>query len=210
MSDKEKYLKEMIDDIEDYVDDGKAARFNPGKVVLERDILLTMLENLRETVPKEIERSQMIVQSKQNIMDEAKAKADSIIKDAIKEASVTVEDHEIVNLAKKRASDLEKQAQKYAEEVVAKAKQDAREIRLGAMEYTRDMMEGIGAYMESLKKAQTTIYSQLLEGIDDEIADITANGSEIKGQIQAMTNPGKSSKARTVEDFIKQDKGDKK
>ncbi|MDO4169215.1 MAG: hypothetical protein Q4D45_04865 [Lachnospiraceae bacterium] len=210
MSDKEKYLQEMIDDIEDYVDDGKTSRFNPGKVILERDILMTMLEDLRGLVPTEIERSHIIVQSKQNIMDEAKAKADVIIQNAIKEASVTVEGHEIVNLAKKRAADLEKQAQEYADELVNKAKQDAREIRLGAMEYTRDMMDGIGDYMESLKKAQTTIYSQLLDGISDEISDIMANGAEIEEQIQAMTSAGKESKARTMEDFMQQDKGEKK
>lgn len=208
MSDKEKYLQEMIDDIEDYVDDGKTSRFNPGKVILERDILMTMLEDLRGLVPTEIERSHIIVQSKQNIMDEAKSKADVIIQNAIKEASVTVEEHEIVNLAKKRASDLEKQAQEYADELVDKAKKDAREIRLGAMEYTRDMMEGIGDYMESLKKAQTAIYSQLLDGIGDEISDIMTNGAQIEEQIQTMMNTGKEPKARTMEDFMQQDKGE--
>ena len=40
----EKYLHEMIDDIEILIDEAKPARFNPGKVVIDRDVLITVIE----------------------------------------------------------------------------------------------------------------------------------------------------------------------
>lgn len=194
MNNNEKNLHEMIDEIEDFVDDGKISRLNPGKVVLEKDILITMLEDLRTLVPSELERSHKIVMTKESIIDDAKVKADKIIQEAIKEASATVEQHEIVKLAKKRSADMERDAKQHADELLRKAKADAKEIRLGAMEYTSDMMEGLEAYMVSLKEAQTSIYSQLLDGIAGEIKDVHVNSREIKTQISAVMKAGKDVK----------------
>ncbi|MDO4941877.1 MAG: hypothetical protein Q4E73_03420 [Lachnospiraceae bacterium] len=208
MSEKEKYLHEIIDDIEDFVDDGKPARFSPGKVILEEDILMTMLEELRSKLPSEVERSQQIVQTKQDIIDDAKIKADAILQNAIKEASETVENHEIVQLAKRRAADIEREAEQYADDIVAKAKAEAKELRVGTMEYTVDMMKGMEDYMESLKKAQNTVYSQVIDRLTDEIADIKANTVEIEGQLYAIKNPASVSRGRTMDQFKQPDKSE--
>lgn len=210
MSNKEKYIQEMIDEIEEFIDDGKLSRFTPGKVVLEKDILVTMLEDLRRLVPAELERSRNIVLKKEAILEEAQAKADRIVQNAIKEASEMVEEHEIVKLATKRGNDIEQKAQSQSKEMLGKAREDAREIRLVAMEYTRDMMEGLESYMDSLKEAQTSIYTQLLEGIGGEIEDIHANSKEIKSQIAAVMGGAKEPKKRTIEDFIQPDSKEEK
>ena len=54
----EKYLHEMIDDIEVLIDEAKPARFSPGKIMIEKDVLMTVIEELRKQIPGEIERSQ--------------------------------------------------------------------------------------------------------------------------------------------------------
>ncbi|MCI5951721.1 MAG: hypothetical protein MRZ63_05330 [Anaerostipes sp.] len=210
MSNKEKYIQEMIDEIEEFIDDGKLSRLNPGKVVLEKDIIVTMLEDLRRLVPAELERSRNIVLKKESILEEAQAKADRIVQNAIKEASEMVEEHEIVKLATKRGNDIEEKAKQRSDEMLHKAKEDSREIRLGAMEYTRDMMEGLESYMVSLKDAQTSIYTQLLDGLEGEIEDIHANKSEILSQIDTVINGPKEPKKRTIEDFIQPDNKEEK
>ena len=40
----EKYLHEMIDDIEVLIDEAKPARFSPGKIMIEKDVLMTVIE----------------------------------------------------------------------------------------------------------------------------------------------------------------------
>ena len=42
----EKYLHEMIDDIEVLIDEAKPARFSPGKIMIEKDVLMTVIEEL--------------------------------------------------------------------------------------------------------------------------------------------------------------------
>ena len=57
----EKYLHEMIDDIEVLIDEAKPARFSPGKIMIEKDVLMTVIEELRKQIPGEIERSHKII-----------------------------------------------------------------------------------------------------------------------------------------------------
>lgn len=206
MSDKEKYLHEIIDDIEEFINDAKPARFNPGKVMVDEEILMTMLEELRSRLPSEMERSKQIVQSKQDIIDDAKIKADAILQNAIKEASETVEDHEIVQLAKRRAADIEREADQYADAAIAKAKAEAKELRVGAMEYTVDLMEDMKALMGRIQKTQDEIHAQVTERISAEIADIQANTVEIEGQLFAIKNPASASRGRTMDQFRQPDK----
>ncbi len=206
MNDKEKYLHEIIDDIEEFINDAKPARFNPGKVMVDEEILMTMLEELRSRLPSEMERSKQIVQSKQDIIDDAKIKADAILQNAIKEASETVEDHEIVQLAKRRAADIEREADQYADAAIAKAKAEAKELRVGAMEYTVDLMEDMKALMGRIQKTQDEIHAQVTERISAEIADIQANTVEIEGQLFAIKNPASASRGRTMDQFRQPDK----
>ena len=60
----EKYLHEMIDDIEVLIDEAKPARFSPGKIMIEKDVLMTVIEELRKQIPGEIERSHKIILNK--------------------------------------------------------------------------------------------------------------------------------------------------
>lgn len=167
---------------------------------------MTMLEELRSRLPSEMERSKQIVQSKQDIIDDAKIKADAILQNAIKEASETVEDHEIVQLAKRRAADIEREADQYADAAIAKAKAEAKELRVGAMEYTVDLMEDMKALMGRIQKTQDEIHSQVTERISAEIADIQANTIEIEGQLFAIKNPASASRGRTMDQFRQPDK----
>jgi hypothetical protein len=203
MNEKEKILQEIIDEMEEFVEDGKQSRFNPGKVILDSEILMTMLEELRSQVPAEIERGQQIIQTKQNILDNAKIQADKIVEKALKEANETVEEHEIVKLAKRRANDIEQQANQYADDLVKKAKADAKEIRLGAMEYTRDIINSITEYFEVMKEEQVKVHNahaKLLSEMDSEIEDLKSNSAQMENQIHALANAGMS-RPRTIDDL---------
>ena len=65
----EKYLHEMIDDIEVLIDEAKPARFSPGKIMIEKDVLMTVIEELRKQIPGEIERSHKIILNKDAILE---------------------------------------------------------------------------------------------------------------------------------------------
>ena len=98
----EKYLHEMIDDIEVLIDEAKPARFSPGKITIEKDVLMTVIEELRKQIPGEIERSHKIILNKDAILEDARVKAQQTIDQAAKDAGELIDHNEIVEMAKKQ------------------------------------------------------------------------------------------------------------
>ena len=139
----EKYLHEMIDDIEILIDEAKPARFNPGKVVIDRDVLITVIEELRKQIPGEVERSHKVMMNKDAILEDARIKAQNIVDQAAREAGELIDENEIVEMAKMRAKEMEEAALNHANDVIHNANEEAEQVRYGALQYTCDIMEDV-------------------------------------------------------------------
>ena len=96
----EKYLHEMIDDIEVLIDEAKPARFSPGKIMIEKDVLMTVIEELRKQIPGEIERSHKIILNKDAILEDARVKSQQMIDQAARDAGELIDQNEVVEMAK--------------------------------------------------------------------------------------------------------------
>ena len=88
----------------------KPARFNPGKVVIDRDVLITVIEELRKQIPGEVERSHKVMMNKDAILEDARIKAQNIVDQAAREAGELIDENEIVEMAKMRAKEMEEAA----------------------------------------------------------------------------------------------------
>src|SRR5699024_1837834 len=146
----EKYLHEMIDDIEVLIDEAKPARFNPGKIVIDKDVLMTVIEELRKQIPGEVERSHKIMRNKETILEEARTQAQEIINQAAAEAGTLIDENEIVEMAKMRADEIEGSASGHAQAVIRSANEEADQIRIGALQYTKEIMEDVQGYVSSV------------------------------------------------------------
>ena len=161
----EKYLHEMIDDIEVLIDEAKPARFSPGKITIEKDVLMTVIEELRKQIPGEIERSHKIILNKDAILEDARVKAQQTIDQAAKDAGELIDHNEIVEMAKMRADEIENHAKETARSVMHNANEEADQIRAGALRYVNEIMEDVQGYVVSVKEAQQSIFDQLLSSL---------------------------------------------
>ena len=75
-------IEEIIEEIEEYVDGCKPSAFSPSKIIVNRDELESLLEELRTKTPEEIKRYQKIISNKEAILADAQNKADAIIAQA--------------------------------------------------------------------------------------------------------------------------------
>ena len=185
----EKYLHEMIDDIELLIDEAKPARFSPGKIMIEKDVLMTVIEELRKQIPGEIERSHKIILNKDAILEDARVKSQQMI-----------DQNEVVEMAKMRANEIETHAKDTARSVVHNANEEADQIRAGALRYVNEIMEDVQGYVASVKEAQESVFNQLLSALDSDLASIKTNAKEIEEQLSGVSIP--QARTRTVEDFI--------
>lgn len=197
----EKYLHEMIDDIEILIDEAKPARFNPGKVVIDRDVLITVIEELRKQIPGEVERSHKVMMNKDAILEDARIKAQNIVDQAAREAGELIDENEIVEMAKMRAKEMEEAALNHANDVIHNANEEADQVRYGALQYTCDIMEDVQDYITKVKEGQRSLFDQLLSTLDSDIESISTNYEEIRQQLDGASR----TKARTAEDFVSQE-----
>lgn len=197
----EKYLHEMIDDIEILIDEAKPARFNPGKVVIDRDVLITVIEELRKQIPGEVERSHKVMMNKDAILEDARIKAQNIVNQAAREAGELIDENEIVEMAKMRAKEMEEAALNHANDVIHNANEEAEQVRYGALQYTCDIMEDVQDYITKVKEGQRSLFDQLLSTLDSDIESISTNYEEIRQQLDGASRM----KVRTAEDFVSQE-----
>lgn len=197
----EKYLHEMIDDIEILIDEAKPARFNPGKVVIDRDVLITVIEELRKQIPGEVERSHKVMMNKDAILEDARIKAQNIVDQAAREAGELIDENEIVEMAKMRAKEMEEAALNHANDVIHNANEEAEQVRYGALQYTCDIMEDVQDYITKVKEGQRSLFDQLLSTLDSDIESISTNYEEIRQQLDGASR----TKVRTAEDFVSQE-----
>lgn len=196
----EKYLHEMIDDIEVLIDEAKPARFSPGKIMIEKDVLMTVIEELRKQIPGEIERSHKIILNKDAILEDARVKSQQMIDQAARDAGKLIDQNEVVEMAKMRANEIETHAKDTARSVVHNANEEADQIRAGALLYVNEIMEDVQGYVASVKEAQESVFNQLLSALDSDLASIKTNAKEIEEQLSGVSIP--QARTRTVEDFI--------
>ena len=123
-------IEQEIDDIFEFVESCRMQRLSSTKVVVPKDELYDLLDDLRRDVPEEIKRYQKILRQREEILDNAEQKAAAILSDAQEQYKALVEEHAIMQ-----------EAYQQAEQIVANARAQAAEIGNGAIYYTRDLLE---------------------------------------------------------------------
>ena len=119
------------------------------------------LELIMSKLPQEIKDATSIVNQKEEILNQAKAKADKAIKDANKQSQELMEttqykvdkmvkDSEILKMIEQEAEKIKKSILQEAEEIRKRALQEAEEMRKKAYDEAEDVRLGADSYAENV------------------------------------------------------------
>lgn len=173
-------IEQIIDEIEEYIEGCKPQPFSTSKIVVNRDELDDLLAELRRKTPDEIKRYQKIISNKEAILADAQAKADAIIAEAQVHTSELVSEHQIMQQAYAQANEVVLIATNQAQEILDNATNDANNIRMGAIQYTDDILKNleeiIGHAMDTTQ-ARTDNLMKSLQGCYDLV---NANRNELR------------------------------
>ena len=136
-------IEDIIDEIEAYIDDCKPTAFSTSKIIVNRDELESLIQELRTKTPDEIKKYQRMIANREQILADAKAKADEIISQAQIQTNELVSEHQIMQQAYAQANEVILIAQKNAQEKIDRATEDANNIRMGAIAYTDELLANI-------------------------------------------------------------------
>ena len=146
MSDRN--TEDIIGALYDMVQDARSMPLASDKCILERDKVLDMLDEIIAQLPAELKQARTIVESRNELVAQARREADSILREAQDKAKELVTKEGIYQEAKKRSEELVGQTQerinllrkaaneymdeslRQTEEVMANALNEVRETRM--------------------------------------------------------------------------------
>lgn len=132
----------LLEEIEDIIEAASGVPFSQ-KVMVDKGEILEMVNEIRIQLPDEIKQATWIKDERQRILAEAQEDADNMLKDANSKLQEIIGEHEIIQLAEEKG-----------QEIVTKAQNNAKEIRIGAMEYADGILEDT---QENLKNMITLL-----------------------------------------------------
>lgn len=109
MSDRN--IEDIIGALYDLVQDARAMPLAADKCILERDRVLDMLDEIIAQLPAELKQSRTIVESRNELISQARREADGILRDAQEKVNQMVTKEAIYAEAKKRSEELVGQTQ---------------------------------------------------------------------------------------------------
>jgi len=171
-------IEQIIEEIEEYIDrDCKFQPLSTTKIIVNKEHLEELLRELRLKTPDEIKRYQKIIANRDAIL--ADAQADAMIEEAQVQTTELVSEHEIMQQAYAQANEIVTQATAQAQEIIDNATSDANAIRIGAIQYTDDLMANAESIIGHTLDSYTTKYDGLISSLQECYETVRANRAEL-------------------------------
>ena len=172
-------IEQIIAEIEDFIDSCKYQPLSNTKIIVNRDELDELIEDLKLAIPDEIKKYQRIIANRDAILRDAQEKSDSMIKRANKMTSDLVSEHEVMQQAYKEASKVIDDATNQAGRILDKATAEANELRRAAMQYTDNSLAEIQDILSDAIENLTVKNDAIIRSLESTLDVTTQNRKEL-------------------------------
>jgi cell division septum initiation protein DivIVA len=129
-------LDDLIDELEDALAEGRRLPFSGGRLLVDEERILDIIDRMRVAIPEEHKRARRIVQEQERLISEAQARVQQVLDErGLLEA---------VNAERAR--------------LLQQAEQEAAQVRAGADDYARQVLEELD---DRLTKVVTSVRNGL-------------------------------------------------
>lgn len=179
-----KRIEQLIEEIFEFVESCKSSTFSSSKVIVPKEELYDLLDELRLKVPEEIKRCQKMIANRDAIIADAEDKAAAIEQAARAQAQMLINENEITQQAYYQANEMVRQATEHADGLVAQAQEEAMQIRQGALGYTNEMLGQVERLLGSVFEVTKNRSDAMLESMQQNLEIIAANRRELNGEAE--------------------------
>ncbi|HEY5386715.1 MAG TPA: ATPase [Thermoleophilia bacterium] len=118
----------LIDKLDDIIHNARSVPLTDS-VMIDREEMYDILDQMRSTIPEEIKQARWIVKERQEMLAEAKQEAERLLGEAQERADRLASETEIVRLAERNA-----------QQIMEDSRERERETRLGAEDYADEVL----------------------------------------------------------------------
>ncbi len=139
----------MIERMEDLILTGMGIPFTPMTVV-NGEKLVPLLDRIRENLPTEIQQAQRLLERREEIVNEAQAKATQILQDAKNQSEYMLSESELLRAVHEEANRIRQQITLELEAIRKKTYEEAEAARSQAYEEAAAIHAGADQYAEAI------------------------------------------------------------
>ena len=158
----EQTIEDVISALYDMVQDARALPLGADKCILERDKVLDMLDEVIAQLPVELKQARTIVESRNELIGQARREAEGLIRQAQEKATQLVEEEAIYQEAKRQC-----------QEMVLQTQTRMSELRKASNDYMDDALrrteEAIAMSLEDIRDTRTK-FKALIENQEKKAA----------------------------------------
>lgn len=177
----------LLEDLEDVLDDATSVPMSK-KSLVDVEKIKTIIEDIRLNTPQETKQAKAIVDSRNNILEEAKKEAADIIAEAQAQARELVARDQIVQTAQAEAADIIAKAHEEGETYIHNAQNQASEILGNATTQANDMVTSAQNKSREMLTAVNNYADDTLLSIDDSLYKALADVRRIRQGIMNKKN----------------------
>jgi len=155
----------LIDKLDDIIHNARSVPLTDS-VMIDREEIYDILDQMRATIPEEIKQARWIVKERQEMLAEAKREVDRLLAEAREQAVREASQTEIVKIAERQAED-----------IVDDAKRTARETRLEMEDWADNILAtlevNLDRFLVAVKRGRERLHERSQETV---VAGIGPNG----------------------------------
>ncbi len=176
-------IEQLIEEMYEYIEGCKPKGFSATQVVVMKEEIYDILDEMKLKIPEEIKRCAKVVANKDQIIANAEERAEKIIADAKRQAEMLVQESEIMRQAYLQANEMVSRATQQADSIFQQASNDAETISMGALRYTNNMLtevERVIAHTYEEAKAKT---EAMLTTLEENLKIVQENRRELTEEV---------------------------
>ncbi len=176
-------IEQLIEDIYEFVESCRMQPLSSTKVIVPKDELYDLLDELRLRTPDEIKRYQKIISNRDAIIADAENKAEAILVQTREKAKELLNEHEIMQQAYYEANEMIMQASQEAERLRREAQEEADQIRTGALVYSNDVLAEVERVVAAAYDSALSKYDGFIGTLKNSLEIISHNKRELNDQL---------------------------
>ena len=200
-------LYETVDELSSVIENARSVPMSGGSCMVPRDVVLDLLDDLRENLPAEVHKAGAIVEQRTEILQQAQAEAERLTGRTRSESEQVVgaarrQREEILGTARRQRDDLLARAQAEAEDVLAQAEEEAQQILEEARRHREALIADAQAEHERLI-SETEVYRGAVARADELGAQTAADVARMRTEVDEYVDTRLADFGGTLERMLR-------
>ena len=189
-------LYETVDELSSVIENARSVPMSGGSCMVSRDVLLDLLDDLRENLPAEVHKAGAIVEQRTEILQQAQAEAERLT------GRTRSETEQVVGAARRQRDDLVARAQAEAEDLLARAEEEAERIVEEARRHHEALIAEAQAEHERLV-SETEVYRGAVARADELGAQTAVDVARMRSEVDEYVDSRLADFGGTLERMLR-------